>query len=75
LIFATSAGIHIFELFNHFAIGINLIFFLFFQTIVIGWLYGFKNLEELAKELTNERIPRIYSIFIKYIIPVLLFVL
>lgn len=73
MLFTTSGGLYIFELFDHYAIGINLIFFLFFQTIAIGWIYGFKKLEDLALEQTNERFPKIYSVFIKYIIPVLLF--
>jgi SNF family Na+-dependent transporter len=41
MMYATKAGLHIFAFFDHFAVGIGNIFFLFFQSIIIGWWFGF----------------------------------
>lgn len=67
LLFTCQGGIYIFELFDHYAIGINLIIFLLMQTIIIGWMYGYQKLAVIAEEQTGEKLPKCYTVFIKYL--------
>lgn len=44
-----------------------MIIFLLFQTVILGWVYGYSNISEQAELKTREKIPKIYGVFIKYI--------
>ena len=62
LIYSTRAGIHIFEFFDHYAVGINLIFFLMLQTMVLGWWVGFDTIQSEAMKEGKEK----FCFFFKY---------
>ena len=74
IIFSTWAGYYIFKLFDHYAVGINLIFNVFYQAIAIAWFYGFDKIIRLAHESTGETIPRWITVFTKYLAPAFLLV-
>ena len=58
MLFTCQAGLHIFEFFDHYAVGINLIMLLLLQTIIIGWVYGYDKLANNAADQTGEKMPK-----------------
>ena len=57
VLFCTKQGIHVFEMFDHYAVGMPLLFMLIAQTIFIGYIFGLDRLSDLLYQNTGERIP------------------
>lgn len=75
ILFTTKGGYHLFKLFDHYAIGISMIFVTFIQCTIIGWGFGIGNLNKLTKKYTGESIPLFAVIMLRYVVPSLLLVL
>jgi len=63
LLFLTSSGIYIFELFNYYAVsGVALLWLVTWQSVGIGWTYGSKRYFEIIKQMIGYY-PSIYMSF------------
>ncbi|KAL7307180.1 hypothetical protein TKK_0000904 [Trichogramma kaykai] len=58
----TQGGIYFFQLIDHYAASISIMFLAFFEVIAISWFYGVRRLSSNVKEMTG-RVPSIYFRF------------
>ncbi|XP_033212100.1 sodium- and chloride-dependent GABA transporter ine isoform X2 [Belonocnema kinseyi] len=58
----TQGGIYFFQLIDHYAASISIMFLAFFEVIAISWFYGAGRLSNNIKEMTG-RLPSIYFRF------------
>ncbi|XP_015586334.1 sodium- and chloride-dependent GABA transporter ine isoform X2 [Cephus cinctus] len=58
----TQGGIYFFQLIDHYAASISIMFLAFFEVIAISWFYGVRRLCNNVKEMTG-RVPSIYFRF------------
>ena len=75
MLFVTEGGIHIFELFDHYAAGLNFFVFMLMQTFVFSWVFGFDRLDAMARRYTGAGLPRYYRFSARYLCPILLIVI
>nr|XP_003701849.2 PREDICTED: sodium- and chloride-dependent GABA transporter ine isoform X1 [Megachile rotundata] len=58
----TQGGIYFFQLIDHYAASISIMFLAFFEVIAISWCYGVRRLSNNVKEMTG-RVPSSYFRF------------
>ncbi|XP_011138636.1 sodium- and chloride-dependent GABA transporter ine isoform X1 [Harpegnathos saltator] len=58
----TQGGIYFFQLIDHYAASMSIMFLAFFEIIAISWLYGVRRLCNNVKEMTG-RLPSVYFRF------------
>ncbi|XP_011707804.1 PREDICTED: sodium- and chloride-dependent GABA transporter ine [Wasmannia auropunctata] len=58
----TQGGIYFFQLIDHYAASMSIMFLAFFEVIAISWLYGVRRLCNNVKEMTG-RLPSLYFRF------------
>ncbi|XP_029162586.1 sodium- and chloride-dependent GABA transporter ine isoform X2 [Nylanderia fulva] len=58
----TQGGIYFFQLIDHYAASMSIMFLAFFEVIAISWLYGVRRLCNNVKEMTG-RLPSMYFRF------------
>ncbi|XP_012526109.2 sodium- and chloride-dependent GABA transporter ine isoform X1 [Monomorium pharaonis] len=58
----TQGGIYFFQLIDHYAASMSIMFLAFFEVIAISWLYGVRRLCNNVKEMTG-RMPSMYFRF------------
>ncbi|KAJ8667702.1 hypothetical protein QAD02_009365, partial [Eretmocerus hayati] len=58
----TQGGIYFFQLIDHYAASISIMFLAFFEVIAISWFYGIRRLCSNVKEMTG-RVPSMYFRF------------
>ena len=68
LMFCLQQGIYIFELFDHYAVGLPLLFLQLLNVIVIGWKFDLAKLDRLVTENTGEQFPRAIYGLVKYVL-------
>ena len=61
-LFFFQGGIFFFQLIDHYAASISIMFLAFFEVIAISWFYGVKRLCSNVKEMTG-RVPSMYFRF------------
>lgn len=66
LIFCLEQGIHIFELFDHYAVGLSLLFLELANTLILGWLVDMHKLDDLMFKSTGERFPKALFYVVRY---------
>ncbi|XP_035905556.1 sodium- and chloride-dependent GABA transporter ine isoform X1 [Anopheles stephensi] len=67
-----QGGIYFFQLIDHYAASVSIMFLAFFETIAIAWFYGINRLSKNVKQMTG-RYPSFYLRFCLLIaVPVLL---
>jgi len=69
LMFVTDSGYYVFNMFDAYACGISLYYCLIMECVVIGWVFGIEKLSIIAKRTTNEEIPKIVMMLVKFFIP------
>ena len=74
-IFATSAGSMILGIFDGFLNNFALLFAVFLECIIFGWIYKFDALIETLNENSTIKMGKTWKTVIKYILPVCIFVL
>lgn len=62
LVTACQGGIYFFQLIDHYAASMSIMFLAFFEIIAISWLYGVRRLCNNVKEMTG-RLPSVYFRF------------
>ncbi|KAG1653927.1 Sodium-dependent noradrenaline transporter [Nymphon striatum] len=67
-------GIYVFQLVDHYASAISIMFIAFFEVIAITWFYGAKRLATNIKEMTGKRPNKYFIICWYFISPALIFV-
>jgi SNF family Na+-dependent transporter len=60
--FPFQGGIYFFQLIDHYAASMTIMFLAFFEVIAISWLYGVRRLCNNVKEMTG-RLPSMYFRF------------
>ena len=75
LLFATNAGLYWLDIMDHWVNDFNLIVIGVFECIVVGWIYGADKLRKYFNEGSEVKLGKWWNIMIKYIIPVILFVI
>jgi NSS family neurotransmitter:Na+ symporter len=72
IIFTTSAGLTYLDTTDHFITYYGLVIAGLLETIAIGWFYGAEKLRAYINEVSDIKIGKWWTVFIKYIIPVCL---
>jgi solute carrier family 6 (neurotransmitter transporter, taurine) member 6 len=54
-----QSGIYFFQLIDHYAASVSIMFLAFFQTIAIAWFYGVGRLSKNVKQMTGKA-PSLY---------------
>ncbi|XP_020283660.1 sodium- and chloride-dependent GABA transporter ine isoform X1 [Pseudomyrmex gracilis] len=62
----TQGGIYFFQLIDHYAASMSIMFLAFFEVIALSWLYGVRRLCSNVKEMTG-RVPSMYFRFCWFI--------
>ena len=72
--FCIEGGLYVFELFDGYSGNIQLLFCLMCELAFIPFLFGLDKLNILMKIKTKEEMPKFVYIFIKYVIPIFIFI-
>lgn len=74
-LFATAAGGYLLGIFDAFLNNFALLFGVFLECIIFGWIYNFDELVEVLNSHSSIQMEPFWKIIIKYILPVCIFVL
>ena len=74
MMFCIEGGLYVFELFDGYSGNIQLLFCLMCELAFIPFLFGLDKLNILMKIKTKEEMPKFVYIFIKYVIPIFIFI-
>ena len=74
-LFATAAGSYLLGIFDAFLNNFALLFGVFLECIIFGWIYNFDELVEVLNSHSSIQMDPFWKIIIKYILPVCIFVL
>ncbi len=74
-IFATSSGSFILGIFDAFLNNFALLFAVFLECIIFGWVYDFNDLIDTLNENSRIKVGKIWKIIIKFILPASIFCL
>lgn len=74
-IFATASGSFILGIFDAFLNNFALLFAVFLECIIFGWIYDFNELINTLNENSRIKVGKIWKINIKFILPVCIFCL
>jgi len=67
--FCGRSGVYMFNLFNHYAVGVCLLYFLVIESIIICWVFKVETINEKLKENTGEEIKPYFAFILKFITP------
>ncbi|XP_048243224.1 sodium- and chloride-dependent GABA transporter 3-like [Haliotis rufescens] len=73
LIYVSQGGIYVVTLVDWYAYFPSVAVFAMLECIVVGWCYGTERLQEDINNMWGQRIPRVVVICIKFVCPLLLF--
>lgn len=68
LMFCLQQGIFIFELFDHYAVGLPLLFLQLMNVFLLGWKFDLTKLDCLVTQHTGETFPKVLYYIVKYIL-------
>ena len=68
--FVTRGGFYNFIMFDNYSVALGLLFCLMFECVFFVYFLGIDRLEILAKERTNETVPKVVKWLAKYFVPV-----
>lgn len=71
LMFCGRSGVYMFNLFNHYAVGICLLFILLCESVIISWVFTIERINEKLREKTGEEIKPFFAFILKFITPTL----
>ncbi len=74
-LFATAAGSYLLGIFDAFLNNFALLFGVFLECIIFGWIYNFDELVEVLNSHSSIQMDSFWKVIIKYILPVCIFVL
>ena len=74
-LFATAAGSYLLGIFDAFLNNFALLFGVFLECIIFGWIYNFDELVEVLNSHSSIQMDPFWKIIIKYILPICIFVL
>lgn len=74
-LFATAAGSYLLGIFDAFLNNFALLFGVFLECIIFGWIYNFDELVEVLNSHSSIQMDPFWKVIIKYILPVCIFVL
>ena len=74
-LFATAAGSYLLGIFDAFLNNFALLFGVFLECIIFGWIYNFDELVEVLNSHSSIQMDSFWKIIIKYILPICIFVL
>ncbi|WP_405289222.1 sodium-dependent transporter [Methanobrevibacter sp.] len=74
-LFATAAGSYLLGIFDAFLNNFALLFGVFLECIIFGWIYNFDELVEVLNSHSTIQMDPFWKIIIKYILPICIFVL
>ena len=74
-LFSTAAGSYLLGIFDAFLNNFALLFGVFLECIIFGWIYNFDELVEVLNSHSTIQMDPFWKIIIKYILPVCIFVL
>ena len=66
LIFCLRQGIYIFQIFDHYAVGLPLLFLELANTLILGWKFDMLTLDQLMFNATGERFPKPLFYIVRY---------
>ena len=69
LSFSFENGFKLFGLWDHYAVGVALLFLVFSEAIFFGWFMGIEPLAAKVKECTGETLPKIVSFSPRFVLP------
>ena len=72
IIYTTRAGIYFLDLVDHFVTNYNLLLTGFFESILVGWIYGSEKMRRYIDQVSDWRVGKWWNFSIKYIIPAVL---
>ena len=72
LVFTTRGGLFWLDIVDHYILQYGLVAVGLLECLVIGWVYGARNLRLHINATSNVRIGRIWDFFIKYLTPAIL---
>lgn len=69
----TRGGMYVFQLFDYYgASGMCLLWYCFFQSVVVGWIYKPETLCQHIEEMIGFRIPKFFAFCWRYITPAII---
>ena len=74
-LFSTAAGSYLLGIFDAFLNNFALLFGVFLECIIFGWIYNFDELVEVLNSHSTIQMDPFWKVIIKYILPVCIFVL
>ena len=74
-LFTTAAGSYLLGIFDAFLNNFALLFGVFLECIIFGWIYNFDELVEVLNSHSSIQLDPFWKVIIKYILPVCIFVL
>ncbi len=74
IIFTTFAGLYYLDITDHFITNYGLVFIGLLEVWAIGWLYGAEKLRKYINDVSDIKIGKWWSVFIKFVIPVCLLI-
>ena len=74
-LFSTAAGSYLLGIFDAFLNNFALLFGVFLECIIFGWIYNFDELVEVLNSHSTIQMDPFWKIIIKYILPVCIYVL
>ena len=74
-LFSTAAGSYLLGIFDAFLNNFALLFGVFLECIIFGWIYNFDELVEVLNSHSSIQMDPFWKVIIKYILPVCIFVL
>lgn len=75
ILFTTQAGLYYLDITDHFITTYGLVFAGLLEVLAVGWIYGAEKLRTVINEVSEIKLGYWWTLFIKYLIPVMLIVL
>ena len=75
LIFATSSGLYLLDIVDHFIANYGLVLIGLIECLILGWIFKAYKLREHANETAEIKIGKWWDFLIKYFIPIFLIIL
>jgi neurotransmitter:Na+ symporter, NSS family len=75
ILFTTFAGLYYLDIVDHFITNYGLVIIGLLEVIAIGWIYKAENLRKYINEVSDIKIGKWWSFFIKFLIPICLIIL
>ena len=75
LIFATSSGLYLLDIVDHFIANYGLVIIGLIECLILGWMYKLYKLRDHANDVSEIKIGRWWDFLIKFFIPIFLSIL